>query len=61
MNIDPSSSVHGIALQYPLIFPYGERAFQVDVLYNGISSRNAGEKYKNAHVNARLLLSPIPF
>ena len=28
-----------MALQYPLLFPYGERGFQVGVLYNGINSR----------------------
>jgi hypothetical protein len=40
------SSLHPayMALQYPLLFPYGERGFQVSVLYNGISNQNAGEK-----------------
>jgi hypothetical protein len=31
-----------MALQYPLLFPYGERDFQVGVLYNGVMSRNPG-------------------
>lgn len=30
-----------MSLQYPLLFPYGERAFQIDVPYNGL---RAGEK-----------------
>jgi hypothetical protein len=33
-----------MALQYPLFFLYGERGFQVGVLYNGISNQNAKEK-----------------
>jgi hypothetical protein len=33
-----------MALQYPLLFPFGERGFQVGVLYNGILNRNNEEK-----------------
>jgi hypothetical protein len=46
-------------LQYPLLFPYGERGFQVGVLYNGV---NPTEK-KNSHTydNAGILLLSIPF
>jgi hypothetical protein len=33
-----------MALQYPLLFPYGERGFQVGVLYNGVTNRNSGER-----------------
>jgi hypothetical protein len=33
-----------MALQYPLLFPYGERGFQVGVLYNGILNRNIEER-----------------
>ena len=31
------SSLHPayMALQYPLLFPYGERGYQIGVLYNG--------------------------
>jgi hypothetical protein len=29
-----------MALQYPLLFPYGERGFQVGVLYNGVTNTN---------------------
>jgi hypothetical protein len=33
-----------MALQYPLLFPYGEQGFQVGVLYNGILNRNIEER-----------------
>jgi hypothetical protein len=33
-----------MALQYLLLFSYGERGFQVGVLYNGMVQRNVGEK-----------------
>jgi hypothetical protein len=29
-----------MALQYPLLFPYGECGFQVGVLYNGVVDTN---------------------
>jgi hypothetical protein len=35
-----------MALQYPLLFPYGERGFQLGILYNGVV--NTGEK-KRVH------------
>jgi hypothetical protein len=42
------SSLHPafMALQYPLLFPYGERGYQVGVVYNGVtvSGRNARVK-----------------
>jgi hypothetical protein len=31
-------------LQYPLLFPFGERGFQVGVLYNGILNRDNWER-----------------
>jgi hypothetical protein len=31
-------------LQYPLLFPFGERGFQVGALYNGILNRDSGER-----------------
>jgi hypothetical protein len=31
-------------LQYPLLFPFGERGFQVGVLYNGILNRDNRER-----------------
>jgi hypothetical protein len=37
-----------MALQYPLLFPYGERGFQVGVLYNGAINKNPGEKRRSA-------------
>jgi hypothetical protein len=33
-----------MALQYPLLSPYGERGFQVGVLYIGVMNRNPGER-----------------
>jgi len=36
-----------MALQYPLLFPYGERGFQAGVLYNGI---NPTEKNTRVHI-----------
>jgi hypothetical protein len=33
-----------MALQYPLLFPYGERGFRVGVLYNEVMNRNSGER-----------------
>jgi hypothetical protein len=33
-----------MALQYPLFFSYGERGFQVGVLYNGLTNRNPRER-----------------
>jgi hypothetical protein len=38
-----------IALQYPLLFPFGERSFQVGILYNGMVNRNREER-KRVHV-----------
>jgi hypothetical protein len=38
-----------MALQYPLVFPFGERGFQVGILYNGMVNRN-GEERKRVHV-----------
>lgn len=40
------SSLHPVfmPLQYPLLFPYGERGFQVGVLYNGINSIDANKR-----------------
>jgi hypothetical protein len=35
-----------MALQYPLLFPCGERGFQVGVLYNGVTNRNSRERAK---------------
>jgi hypothetical protein len=32
-----------IPLQYPLLFPFGERGFQVGILYNGILNRDGKE------------------
>jgi hypothetical protein len=29
-----------MALQYPLLFPYGEHGFQVGVIYNGVVDTN---------------------
>jgi hypothetical protein len=61
-----------MALQYPLLFPYGERGFQVGVLYNGVVERNVNEKtrknmtmrdyycYQFQHDNAGLLLLSVP-
>ena len=36
-----------MALQYPLLFPFGERGFQVGVLYNGV---NLANKPKRCHM-----------
>jgi hypothetical protein len=33
-----------MTLQYPLLFLYGKRGFQVGVLYNGVKNRNFGER-----------------
>jgi hypothetical protein len=43
------SSLHPayMALQYPLLFPFGERGFQVGVLYNGV---NLANKPKRCHM-----------
>lgn len=43
------SSLHPayMALQYPLLFPFGERGFQVGVLYNGVNQAN---KPKHCHM-----------
>ncbi|PWZ36818.1 hypothetical protein Zm00014a_015145 [Zea mays] len=40
------SSLHPayMALQYPLLFPYGERGFQVGVLYSGIETRETNSR-----------------
>jgi hypothetical protein len=40
------SSLHPayMALQYPLLFPYGEHGYQVSVLYNGITNRNREQR-----------------
>jgi hypothetical protein len=38
-----------MALQYPLLFPFGERGFQVGVLYNRILNRNREER-KRVHI-----------
>jgi hypothetical protein len=38
-----------MALQYPLVFPFGERGFPVGILYNGMVNRN-GEERKRVHV-----------
>jgi len=35
-----------MALQYPLLFPYGERGYQVGVLYEGITDLDAGIRTK---------------
>lgn len=42
------SSLHPayMALQYPLLFPYGERGFQVGVLYNGVSTKGKKARVK---------------
>jgi hypothetical protein len=34
-----------MAMKYPLLFPYGERGFQVGVLYNGIFDTNRKSDY----------------
>jgi hypothetical protein len=44
-----------MALQYPPLFTYGERGFQVGVLYSGMNQRNSDEK-KNKYIDAGLLL-----
>ncbi|AQK54412.1 Retrotransposon-like protein [Zea mays] len=33
-----------MALQYPLLFPYGERGFQIGVMYSGIQNRQANSR-----------------
>ncbi|PWZ18597.1 hypothetical protein Zm00014a_023570 [Zea mays] len=40
------SSLHPayMALQYPLLFPYGERGFQIGVMYSGIQNRQANSR-----------------
>ncbi|AQK51390.1 Retrotransposon-like protein [Zea mays] len=40
------SSLHPayMALQYPLLFPYGERGFQVGVLYSGLETRETNSR-----------------
>jgi hypothetical protein len=40
------SSLHPayMALQYPLLFPYGERGFQVGVLYSGLEARETNSR-----------------
>jgi hypothetical protein len=47
-------------LQYPLLFPFGERGFQVGVLYNGVVNTSREERKKeSARYNAGLLLLPV--
>jgi hypothetical protein len=43
-----------MALQYPLLFPFGERGFQVGVLYNGMVNRNREEK-KECTLQCRII------
>ena len=35
-----------MALQYPLLFPYGERGYQIGVVYNGVTTRGKNESVK---------------
>lgn len=50
-QLEQISSLHPayMALQYPLLFPYGERGYQVGVLYNGVLPTN-----QNAHVKVTM-------
>lgn len=48
-----------MALQYPLLFPYGERGFQVGVLCRSHQQKSWREK-KKCHFVAGVLLLPIP-
>jgi hypothetical protein len=49
------SSLHPayMPLQYPLLFPYGERGFKVGVLYSVV---DPSEKTGRCHMDARLFL-----
>lgn len=42
------SSLHPafIALQYPLLFPYGERGYQVGVVYDGVDASGKNARVK---------------
>jgi len=42
------SSLHPafMSLQYPLLFPYGERGYQVGVVYNGVTARGKNARVK---------------
>jgi len=42
------SSLHPafMALQYPLLFPYGERGYQVGVVYNGVTASGKNARVK---------------
>ncbi|AQK72025.1 Retrotransposon-like protein [Zea mays] len=42
------SSLHPayMALQYPLLFPYGERGFQIGVMYSGLQNRQANSRVR---------------
>jgi hypothetical protein len=35
-----------MALQYPLLFPYGERGYQIGVPYNGVTARGKNARVK---------------
>jgi len=47
-HLEHISSLHPafMALQYPLLFPYGERGFQVDVPYSGVDTSGENKRAK---------------
>jgi hypothetical protein len=47
-HLQQISSLHPafMALQYPLLFPYGERGYQIGVPYNGVTARGKNVRVK---------------